>query len=80
MTNQSDNLDVAAEYTQERTDATVAAQVAVFRQSCARISRDDCIECGVDIPVARQIAVPGVQMCFDCQSITDVKTKGVPRI
>lgn len=79
MTNQADNLDIAAEYTQERTDATVAAQVAEYRQASARIGRDDCLECGADIPVARQIAVPGVQCCRDCQERIDFNAKGARR-
>lgn len=79
MNNQSDNLDFAAEYTQEVTDATVAARVAEYRAACARISRDDCEQCGTDIPIARQIAVPGVQCCVDCQSIADIRAGGVRR-
>lgn len=79
MTNHSDNLDVAAERTQESTDAAVAAKVAEYRAACARISRDDCLECGTDIPVARQIAVPGVQCCVDCQAVADIRAGGVRR-
>lgn len=64
MNNQSDNLDVAAEY----------------RLACARISRDDCAECGDEIPEGRRAAVPGVQCCRDCQSISDLRVKGVRRV
>jgi phage/conjugal plasmid C-4 type zinc finger TraR family protein len=28
----------------------------------------ECEECGVDIPLARQKAVPGVQLCVGCQT------------
>jgi phage/conjugal plasmid C-4 type zinc finger TraR family protein len=80
LSNQADNLDVAAEYQQERTDARVAAQVAAHRNACARISRDDCLQCGIDIPVARQIAVPGVQCCRDCQALIDLRANGVRRV
>ena len=80
MNNQSDNLDVAAEYTQERTDATVAAQVAEYRQACARISRDDCAECGDEIPEGRRVAVPGVQHCVICAEHLGVKKNGVRRV
>lgn len=79
MNNQSDNLDVAAKNTQESTDATIAAQVAEYRAACARISRDDCLECGEDIPTARQIAVQGVQHCWDCAELIDRKSKGARR-
>ena len=80
MNNQSDNLDVAAEYTQERTDATVAAQVAEYRQACARISRDDCAECGDEIPEGRRAAVPGAQHCVSCAQLIDLKANGVRRV
>lgn len=80
MNNQSDNLDVAAEYTQERTDATVAAQVAEYRQACARPSRTECAECGEVIPEQRREAVLGVQHCVPCAVQIDVKTNGVRRI
>lgn len=80
MNNQADNLDIAAEYTQERTDATVAAQVAEYRQACARISRDDCAECGDEIPEGRRVAVPGVQHCVQCAEHLGVKKNGVRRV
>lgn len=80
MNNQSDNLDVAAEYTQERTDATVAAQVAEYRQACARISRYDCAECGDEIPEGRRAAVPGVQNCVACAQRADIRKSGVRRV
>ena len=59
------------------------AQIAAGVESIQRysgISRGDCIECGEDIPTARQIAVPGVQCCRDCQSHLDLQAKGVRRV
>lgn len=32
-------------------------------------SAEVCQECGEDIPVARQLAVPGVQYCVHCQEM-----------
>jgi phage/conjugal plasmid C-4 type zinc finger TraR family protein len=32
--------------------------------------------CGERIPDARQQAVPGVQLCIECQKLEDQKTKG----
>ena len=58
------------------------AQIAAGVESIQRysgISRDDCIECGEDIPTARQIAVPGVQCCRDCQELIDFNAKGARR-
>jgi phage/conjugal plasmid C-4 type zinc finger TraR family protein len=34
-------------------------------------SAEECGSCGVDIPQARRLAVPGCQMCFDCQSLQE---------
>lgn len=79
MNNQSDNLDVAAEYTQQKTDAAIAAQVAEYREACKRISRDDCLECGVDIPEQRQAAVKGVQHCVACAELIAIRKGGVRR-
>lgn len=38
-------------------------------------SRADCAECGADIPPARQIAVPGVQLCTGCQVAAEAKRR-----
>lgn len=34
-------------------------------------SADCCVECGLGIPSARQIAVPGVDTCVDCQELVE---------
>ncbi|MGH1371151.1 MAG: TraR/DksA family transcriptional regulator [Cellvibrionaceae bacterium] len=34
-------------------------------------SSDCCFECGHEIPSARQIAVPGVETCVDCQELVE---------
>lgn len=31
-------------------------------------SAEDCESCGLEIPQARRLAVPGCQCCVDCQS------------
>jgi phage/conjugal plasmid C-4 type zinc finger TraR family protein len=80
MTNQSDNLDVAAEYTQQTTDARIAEQVAAYRAMAERNSATECVECDEPIPVPRQIAVPGVQTCVMCQGLLDLAAKGVRRV
>lgn len=36
-------------------------------------SAEDCDSCGVDIPQARRLAVPGCQSCVDCQSLREVR-------
>ena len=32
-------------------------------------SKEVCECCGADIPVARQLAVPGVELCAGCQAV-----------
>ena len=31
-------------------------------------SAEECDDCGVEIPEARRLAVPGCRFCVDCQS------------
>ncbi len=38
-------------------------------------SAQDCIECGDGISSARQLAVPGCQMCTDCASASELKAR-----
>ena len=39
------------------------------------VSAEQCEACGVDIPEARRAAVPGCQMCAECQGIIELKRK-----
>lgn len=38
-------------------------------------SAEECVECGEEIPEARQKAIPGVQRCIYCQEHLEI-TKG----
>lgn len=58
--------------------ATIDAGVAKATRYTG-ISAADCAECDEPIPVERQIAVPGVQLCVACQSRLDLKFNGVRR-
>ena len=58
------------------------AQIAAGVESIQRysgISRDDCAECGDEIPEGRRVAVPGVQHCVICAEHLGVKKNGVRR-
>lgn len=59
--------------------ATVDAGIARATKYTG-ISADNCVECDEEIPVARQIAVPGVQRCVLCQGLLDLKEQGVRRV
>lgn len=37
----------------------------------AKPSLQECSQCGEDIPLARQVAVPGVEMCIHCQTLAE---------
>ncbi len=39
----------------------------IFRSFERLETRTHCIDCEEEIPLKRQIAVPGVQRCIDCQ-------------
>lgn len=62
-------------------DRTTAMAVAMVRAELAVIgvSADDCEQCGAEIPIARQIAVPGVQKCAPCAHLAWLAAKGVRR-
>jgi phage/conjugal plasmid C-4 type zinc finger TraR family protein len=61
---------------QDQIDATIEDAVNRARSKLkAGDSRKDCIECGEDIPEPRRKAVPGVQLCIQCQSALDEEEK-----
>ncbi|MCW3171216.1 TraR/DksA C4-type zinc finger protein [Shewanella subflava] len=39
----------------------------------SRPSATQCIECDVDIPQKRRQLLPGVQMCVECQTLSENK-------
>lgn len=69
----ADEIDIA----QERIDADMAHRIAT-RTVYTGISAEEC-ECGEEIPEGRRLAIPGVQLCASCQSLADLKGKGVRR-
>ncbi|WP_338627999.1 TraR/DksA C4-type zinc finger protein [Enterobacter sp. JJBC] len=62
-------------------DEMAQASTAVFTQRgidairakvhSSRPSKETCECCGADIPVARQLAVPGVALCAGCQDVEE---------
>ena len=61
-------FEMAQKREQDERDARIAARVRY-----EGLSRPDCIECGEAIPEARQVAIPGVQCCVECQSIRETR-------
>lgn len=66
-----DTVDIAS----EREMAT--RELALSRQRNAQRSQTSathCQECGEVIPQARQLAVPGVALCVECQALRERRT------
>ena len=68
---------------QEQIDASVEDAV---RQARSKLqsgeSAEFCEECDLAIPEARRTAIPGVQLCVACQSLSEdkeVSTAGINR-
>lgn len=59
---------------QDQIDATVDDAVARARSQLSQgESAHFCEECGAEIPEARRKALPGVQLCVNCQAEIDKK-------
>jgi phage/conjugal plasmid C-4 type zinc finger TraR family protein len=57
---------------QEQIDATVKDAIDRARHNLPQgPSLSHCAECGMEIPPARQEAVPGVRLCLPCQDAVD---------
>lgn len=54
---------------QQQIDDSIADALARLRaqQQVAGPGLEQCEECGIDIPLARRQAVPGVRRCISCQ-------------
>ena len=57
--------------TQERAEKRFTDQRLKGLNNSRVISATDCIDCGDPIPKARRKAVPGVQRCVPCQSLSE---------
>ena len=63
---------------QEQIDATIEDAVNRARDQLPHgQSLSHCRECEREIPEARRIAVPGVQLCVNCQGELDKEAKVV---
>lgn len=58
---------------QEQIDASLEDAVNLARSKLPQgESLTHCAECGIEIPVARRKAVPGVRLCVSCQEEHDL--------
>ncbi|MCY1289350.1 phage/conjugal plasmid C-4 type zinc finger protein, TraR family [compost metagenome] len=61
-------FELAQRLQEERLQQALANRVQYQGESA-----EDCDTCGVEIPQARRLAVPGCQSCVDCQSFREVR-------
>ncbi len=59
---------------QDQIDASVEEAVERARSRLPKgKSQAHCVECAASIPKPRRKAIPGVQLCIDCQQALDQK-------
>ena len=62
---------------QDQIDASVEDAVARAKSNMYQgDSAEFCVECDVRIPERRRVAVPGVQLCINCQAELEKDAKG----
>ena len=62
----------------EQIEASISDELArmrATRRASGLVSAEDCAECGEPIPERRRVALPGVQLCVECQSDRDARTR-----
>ncbi|NDV90117.1 DksA/TraR family C4-type zinc finger protein [Alteromonas sp. 345S023] len=61
---------------QDQIDASVEDAVARAKSSMYKgESAEFCVECDAHIPERRRVAVPGVQLCINCQTEMEKEAK-----
>lgn len=61
---------------QDQIDDSISDAIQSARASMpAGESETHCVACGEPIPERRRAALPGVQMCVECQSAQDARPK-----
>jgi phage/conjugal plasmid C-4 type zinc finger TraR family protein len=67
----ADDADRASELAQTAVDHAVRQ---IKSKALTHLdSADECVECGNLIPSARQLAIPGVQLCIECARCAERK-------
>ncbi|SEL09003.1 transcriptional regulator, TraR/DksA family [Kosakonia sacchari] len=67
----ADEIDIAQQHEYEERER----HILNARSKLTSVSRLTCDCCGAPIPEARRIAVPGVELCVTCQTISESKNK-----
>ncbi|APZ06661.1 hypothetical protein BWI95_17225 [Kosakonia cowanii JCM 10956 = DSM 18146] len=67
----ADIIDSASEIEELQRNAALSAQ----RINRSAVSAEHCEECGDPIPDLRRAAMPGCQMCAECQAEKELRQK-----
>ncbi len=59
-----DEADIASEYQNREIETLLNHRKK--KALTVKESADHCAECGLEIPSARQVAVPGCSLCIEC--------------
>ena len=61
---------------QDQIDASLSDAILRVRNQLPKgEGQSHCDECGVEIPVARRLVIPGTRYCVECQSRNDGSTE-----
>jgi phage/conjugal plasmid C-4 type zinc finger TraR family protein len=60
----ADDADRAQAHIERELEARISAARGILPPAAE--SANECVECGLEIPSARQLAVPGCQTCTEC--------------
>ncbi len=60
-------LDLAAELATQERDAGIASARAALSKS----GREECVDCGCSISIARRRVYPSATRCLECQQIAE---------
>ena len=52
-------------------EAALRKARAEYEKRASKPSQEECVECGNEIPLARQKAVPGVELCVECANVKE---------
>lgn len=63
------------ELAQEVTELRIQNEIKRIIAKPDRVSAMQCESCGEDIPEKRRELVPGVSLCVNCQSLSELRTK-----
>ena len=67
----SDEQEIAQVSSLMENEAALRKAREKFKEDQSRPSKSECVECGEEISEARQKAVPGVQLCFECAKLNE---------